>query len=199
MKESLIYIHGKGGTPKEAEHYKTLFSNREVIGFDYSCKTPWEAKEEFSAFFAKQRACCEKLSLIANSIGAFFALYSLNEKLIDKAFFISPIVDMEKLIINMMKWANVSEQELKQKQEIATNFGETLSWEYLCYVRENPISWNVPTYILYGEHDNLTSIESVSEFAMRYRANLTVMPGGEHWFHTKAQMNFLDNWIILSE
>ena len=26
-------------------------------------------------------------------------------------------------------------------------------------------------------------------------AELTVMPGGEHWFHTKEQMQFLDNWI----
>ncbi len=28
----------------------------------------------------------------------------------------------------MMKWANVSEEELKNKREIPTSFGETLSW-----------------------------------------------------------------------
>ena len=26
-------------------------------------------------------------------------------------------------------------------------------------------------------------------------AALTVMPGGEHWFHTEAQMQFLDRWL----
>ncbi len=89
---------------------------------------------------------------------------------------------MENLICNMMQWSNVTEQVFAEKREIATNFGETLSWEYLCYVRKHPIIWNVPTCILYGEHDNLTSIETVSAFAKRYHADLTVMPGGEHCF-----------------
>ena len=115
--------------------------------------------------------------------------------LVDNAFFISPVVDMEALIGNMMKWSNVTERELTEKQEIATNFGETLSWEYLCYVRQHPIIWNVSTCILYGEHDNLTSIETVSAFAKQHHADLTVMPGGEHWFHTEEQMQFLDHWI----
>lgn len=115
--------------------------------------------------------------------------------MVDNAFFISPVVDMENLICKMMQWSNVTERELAEKREIATNFGETLSWDYLCYVRKNPILWNVLTRILYGEHDNLTSVETISSFAKRHNANLTVMPGGEHWFHTEKQMEFLDNWI----
>ena len=27
-------------------------------------------------------------------------------------------------------------------------------------------------------------------------AELTVMPEGEHWFHTPEQMRFLDAWLI---
>ena len=50
----------------------------------------------------------------------------------------------------MMSFSGVSEQELEAKQEIDTSFGETLSWQYLQYVRKNPISWTVPAYILYG-------------------------------------------------
>ena len=76
-----------------------------------------------------------------------------------------------------------------------TNFGETLSWKYLCYVRENPVVWRVPTCILYGERDNLTSYETISAFAKEHGAKLTVMPNGEHWFHTDEQMSFLDEWI----
>lgn len=30
--------------------------------------------------------------------------------------------------------------ELCEKREIPTDFGETLSWKYLCFVRENPIT-----------------------------------------------------------
>ena len=198
MKNIVIYVHGKGGSAAEARHYKPLFPDSEVIGFDYRAQIPWEAKEEFSAFFAQQRKRCDHLTLVANSIGAFFSLSSLDETLVDSAYLISPVVDMEKLIGNMMTWANVTEQELAEKQEIPTNFGETLSWKYLCYVREHPISWRVPTRILYGEHDNLTSLETISAFAARTGASLTVMPGGEHWFHTDGQMRFQGEWITES-
>ena len=55
-----------------------------------------------------------------------------------------------------------------------------------------------PPRILYGEHDNLTSLETMSAFAERTGAALTVMPGGEHWFHTDEQMQFLDKWVTES-
>ena len=195
MEEICIYVHGKGGSAEEADHYRMLFPDRKVIGFDYRSQTPWEAREEFPAFFARQRRRCDRISLIANSIGAFFAMSAPDETPVDRAYFISPVVDMENLIGNMMKWAHVTEGELEKKREIPTDFGETLSWEYLCYVRAHPISWNVPTQILYGEHDDLTSMETISAFAGQHHAKLTVMPGGEHWFHTEEQMRFLDEWI----
>ena len=195
MEEIVVYVHGKGGSAQEAEHYKALFPNCEVIGFDYHAQSPWEATEEFSGFFTAVRKRCGKLTLVANSIGAFLSLSSLNEKLVDAAYFISPVVDMEQLICNMMQWADVSEAELAEKLEIPTTFGETLSWKYLCYVREHPVSWKIPTRILYGEKDALTSMETIKAFAKKNNAELTVMPGGEHWFHTKEQMQFLDNWI----
>ena len=116
MKNLIVYVHGKGGPAQEAEHYKMLFPHDVVIGFDYHAQTPWEAKEEFFPFFAEKRRLCEQLTLIANSIGAFFALSTLDEALVDKAFFISPIVDMEALICKMMQWSNVNEQALAEKR-----------------------------------------------------------------------------------
>ena len=195
MENRIVYVHGKGGSAAEAEHFKPLFPESEVVGFDYQSQTPWEAREEFPAFFAAQRQCCGRLTLIANSIGAYFSLSALDEALVDRAYFISPVVDMETLILDMMRWANVTEAELAEKGEIAADFGETLSWRYLGYAREHPVSWRVPTAILYGEHDNLTSMETISAFARRHSAGLTVMPGGEHWFHTAEQMRFLDDWL----
>ncbi len=50
MKDVLIYIHGKGGSAAEAEHYKPLLPEEEVIGFDYRAFTSWEAREEFRFF-----------------------------------------------------------------------------------------------------------------------------------------------------
>ena len=195
MERAVIYIHGKGGSAEEAEHYKPLFPEACVIGFDYQAQAPWEAAEEFAAFFEKLRKKFGSIIVVANSIGAFFAMNALNGAQIEKAYFISPIVNMEKLITDMMQWAGVTEDELREKGTIETPFGETLSAEYLNWVRTHPVSWSAPTAILYGENDSLQSADTVRAFAEKTGAELTVMENGEHWFHTEEQMAFLDKWI----
>lgn len=195
MKNAVIYIHGKGGSAEEATHYLSFFPNSTVFGFDYSSLTPWEAKEEFAGYFDNLSGKYHSITVIANSIGAYFTMCALSDRQIKRAFFISPIVDMEKLIADMMGWANVTEGELREKGTIQTSFGEELSWEYLCFVRKHPVTWSVPTDILYGSKDNLTSIDTITTFAKEHHASLTVMEDGEHWFHTEEQMRFLDRWI----
>lgn len=195
MKKGLIYIHGKGGSAAEAEHYRPLFPDCDVVGMDYRSETPWAAKEEFAAFFDSFRAAHASISLIANSIGAFFAMHALAEREVERAHFISPIVNMEKLILDMMGWAQVTQDELRLRGSIETAFGETLDWNYLCWVRSHPLAWRIPTRILYGSGDHLQSMESIRTFADCVGADVTVMEGGEHWFHTPEQMAFLDRWM----
>ena len=193
----ILYIHGKGGFAAESEYYKPLFPDCDVKGLDYQTFSPWETGMEIRIAVEEMKRQYDNVILIANSIGAFFSMNAGIDDMIQKAYFISPIVDMEKLITDMMKWANVTEQELKSKGTIHTAFGEDLSWDYLCYVRNHPIQWQVPTQILYGSNDHLTSIETIRAFANKRNAQLTVMTGGDHWFHTEEQMQFLDNWIRL--
>ena len=195
MKNVVIYIHGKYGTVEEAEYYKKFFNEADIIGFEYTSEYPWDFQKEFSNFIDNIYIKYKKISIIANSIGAYFTMLSLTNKNIEKAFFISPIVDMEKLITDMMFLENITEEELYKKKKIKTSFGETVSWDYLTFARKNPIEWNIPTYILYGENDDLTSYETILNFTNKSKANLTVMKDGEHWFHTEEQMKFLDNWI----
>jgi pimeloyl-ACP methyl ester carboxylesterase len=190
-----LYIHGKDGCAAESEHYRPLFPGCEVIGLDYQTFTPWDTGKEIHDAIEKLDPQFADITLIANSIGAFFSMHAAIDTMIRRAYFISPIVDMEHLILSMMTWANVTEEELKEKRLISTSFGEDLSWDYLCYVREHPVRWNVPTDILYGSRDNLTAIETIMAFADTHHARLTVMDSGEHWFHTAAQMRFLDHWI----
>lgn len=193
MGNVLIYIHGKGGNAQEAEHYAPLFPECETVGFDYRSETPWDAKEEFGRFLDTFRG--RNVTLVANSIGAYFAMHAFSGREIRKAFFISPIVDMERLILDMLRWAGVSELELENRGTVETAFGETLSWEYLAWVRAHPVSWSIPTSVLYGGKDHLQSLETVRAFAGKTGADLTVMENGEHWFHTGEQMEFLDRWI----
>ena len=171
------------------------FADYEVIGLYYNEQTPWDTKEEFIKAYNRISEQYKCIIIIANSIGAYFAMNAFSDKNIMRAFFISPITNMEKLITGMMFYAGVSENELREKGEISTSYGETLSWKYLCYVRDNPIVWNVPTDILYGEKDHLVSEEVISEFAKQHQARLTIMKDGEHWFHTEEQTEFMDNWL----
>ena len=195
MKKTVVYIHGKGGSASEAENYKPLFKDYDVIGFDYKSETPLEAKAEFTEFMEKLNKKTGAVTLVANSIGAYFSLISFDESQVEKAYLISPVVDMEELILSMMSASGVTEEELKQRGKIILDFGQTLSWDYLKYARENKPCWNIETFIIYGEKDALVSYKSVLDFSKRIGAELTVMEDGEHWFHTKEQMRFLDLWI----
>ena len=180
---------------EEAEDYKPFFNDYDVFGIDYKTNTPWETREEILSEYETLYKKYDSISIIASSIGAYFAMNALSGKKLETAIFISPIVNMEKLITDMMLWANVTEQELQSKQEIVTSFGETLSWKYFCYVRENPIVWNTATDIMYAGKDNLTSYATISRFAEETNSSLTIMEDGEHWFHTEEQLAFLDNWL----
>ena len=99
---AVIYIHGKGGSAAESEHYKPLFPDCEVIGLDYHTFSPWETGREIHIAVEKFKCRYENVILIANSIGAFFSMNAGIDEMIHTAYFISPIVDMEKLITDIM-------------------------------------------------------------------------------------------------
>jgi hypothetical protein len=71
---AVIYIHGKGGSATESEHYKPLFPDNEVIGLDYQTFTPWETGKEIRIAVEELKGKYENVILIANSIGAFFSM-----------------------------------------------------------------------------------------------------------------------------
>ncbi len=193
--KAVLYIHGKGGSANESEAYKPLFDDCDVAGLDYKTFTPWETGKEIYEEAVKLKEKYESIILIANSIGALFSMYAGIDNIIDEAFFISPIVDMEKLITGMMYRERVTEEELQRKGKIKTASGEELSYEYLCYVRERPVKWNVKTHIACGSLDTLTDVGAMTVFAEKHNADLSVMENGEHWFHTEKQMEFLFEWI----
>ena len=194
MKHALLYIHGKGGSAAETASFADCCDGYELIGVDYGILLGARSSSS-RRLYGESYFAIPAVSILANSIGAYFAMLGLFDCPVQKALFISPVLDMEKLIQTMMGWAQVTEQELCEREEIPTNFGETLSIHYLNYVRQHPVRWEIPTEILYGELDNMTSSETVAEFVRAHNAGLTVMPGGEHWFHTPEQIAFLKEWL----
>lgn len=194
MSECMMYLHGMGGHPNEAYHFRDL-CECEIFGIDYHGIDPWDVKAEILTEYDSLSKKFAHVSVIAVSLGAYFCMDSLNDKNISRAFFISPVVNMEMLILGMMSSAGVSESDLQAKQEIDTPYGAKLSWKYLEYVRAHPLKWTAPTWILHAEKDNLIPVGRVREFSQEHHAALTVMQDGDHWFHTEEQLEFLDEWF----
>ena len=191
----ILYVHGLGGNFSEAGHYKKFCPEFDIIGVDYNSYLPWEVQEKIKNCYDEALKNYKSIYVLANSIGAYFAMHALKNCEIVKAFFISPVLDMENVILNMMSRAGISESFLREKGEFITDSGEILSWKYLTFVRENPIKWQVPTEILYAANDNITPRKIVDKFISSHNAGLTVMENGEHYFHTEEQINFLSQWL----
>lgn len=200
-----LFLHGQMGRKEEARAFAQVVCPRgfQVLSIDLPGHGdrqdrgqelfPWTAAPDIRASldFAKHR--WNTVSLRATSIGAYVALLAFDAP--EQALLVSPVLDMEVLIQTMMGWAGVSEEQLREQGEIAAPSGQTLSWRYLRWVREHPIrSWSCPIHILYGSEDSLISRQTVEAYARQHSATLTVMEGGEHWFHTPEQTAFLRQW-----
>lgn len=136
----------------------------------------------------------ESISVFGCSIGAYFSMLACQNRTIEQSFFLSPIVDMRELIENMLRWSNLTPADLQQRKRIETQFN-TLEWDYYQYVIEHPINWMVPTKILYGEKDNLTSRETIEAFCAPASMDLTILEEGEHFFHTAEELLFYKQWL----
>ncbi|MDR0981337.1 MAG: alpha/beta hydrolase [Methanocalculaceae archaeon] len=203
-----IYVHGLYGSKEEAEPFSNIVyhSGWQVLSLDLpghgvrrdeaDAFTPWDIIPELEHVLDYAKSGWRTTAVFANSIGAWFSLLAFAEESLERCLFVSPILDMERMIQDMMKQAGVTESQLEAEQRIPTESGQTLSWEYLTYVRNHPIvKWENPTRILYAENDTLTGFSVVDDFAKRFCCHLTIMENGEHWFHTPQQMEVLYSWV----
>jgi len=203
-----LYIHGQGGCKEEAEIFADIAcrSGWQVLSMDLPKHgerinetvtfEPWNIVPELSGIMEFVKCRWKQISLYASSIGAWFSLLSFGNERLKNCLFVSPVLDMEKLTLKMMDWANVSQAQLKQQLFISTDFGQTLSWVYWRYILEHPIrQWKFPTKILYGENDNLIDRECVEQFTRKFECSLTVAEKCENWFHTEQQLNIMCEWI----
>ena len=202
-----LCLHGKGGRKEEAESFAQVVCSTgwQVLAIDLpghgarsggpELFTPWHAVPELRDLLSLSGQKWNRLALRAVSLGAWFSLLAFQDHPLDRALFVSPVLDMERLIQEMMSWAGVTESRLEAEGEISTEFGETLSWPYLQYVRAHPVSrWETPTRILWAQKDHLVPRDTVDRFARRFRCSLTAAEGMEHWFHTPEQLAVLRQW-----
>ena len=206
--KAYLVIHGKQGCKEAAESFAQIAVRKgwQVLSIDLpehgerkqekDTFNPWHVVPELKKVMACSRQRWKTVSLCAESIGAWFSLLSFADDPLQNCLFISPILDMQRLIADMMSWASVSEERLFAEQEIPTSFGETLSWKYFQFAKEHPIRcWDAPTAILYPECDQLTSADTVSAFIKRFDCACTPVPNAEHWLHTPGEIRIRNEWL----
>lgn len=159
------------------------------------CRPPVCARE-LSAVLDYAESRWKHIGLFAVSMGAYFSLLACPGRNLTHAWFLSPVVDMERLTRDMMGWFQISEARLRREQVIPTPMGQTLYWEDLCYIRSHPVDrWPFPTDILRGAGDTLVAGETVAAFAERFSCRLRTAGGAEHWFHTPEDLAVLSDWL----
>ena len=206
-----IAVHGNMSN-KEDEVIKILAekvtsNGYQVLSFDlpehgerkdntnYLCKVQ-NCVNDLKLIMEYAKANFEEINLWACSMGAYFSLLAYKNENIEQCIFLSPVVNMKVIIDNMMLWSNTTENELREKQEIKTDFGQTLYWDYYLYVKENPITnWNKKTYILYGNKDNMQDENIIKNFSENFSCKLSILEDGEHYFHTEKQLDYYKNWL----
>jgi uncharacterized protein len=157
---------------------------------------PINAVRDLQAIMDHALALSKRISLFACSLGAYFSLLAYPDSPLEKALFLSPVLDMERLIRNKMTACQVSEARLRTEKVIANPYGPQLDWEYYTYVKAHPVTrWPLPTAILYGTADNITEREVVLDFSARFQADTQFLEGGEHYFHTGEQLQVLRAWL----
>ena len=138
----------------------------------------------------------KEVSLFACSMGAYFSLLAYQNDVLRKALFLSPVVNMQRIIENMMIWFNITPERLQKEMTIETPIGQKLYWDYFCYVKQHPINtWNIDTNILYGSKDELCELEIINCFVKKFSCELEVVEAGEHYFHTEEQLNVYKHWL----
>jgi len=211
-KSDKLFIAIHGNMSNKADDSIALFAEEatakgyQVLSFDlpehgdrknesYPCKVQ-NCIQDLAKIMDYAKSISSQISLFACSIGAYFSLLAYSSEQLKQCLFLSPVVDMERIINNMMTWFNVSAERLEAEKEIPTPVGQTLYWDYYCYVREHPITfWDTQTSILYGSVDNLCEYNVVSRFVGRFHCDLDIMENGEHYFHTEKQLEFLRQWL----
>ena len=204
--KGFIFVHGLCGRKEEGARFAEIAAplGWQTLAVDLpghggrqddTPLVPWEAGRELRAALDYARSMWKRVGVRAISLGAYIALTAFaDEAPLDMCLLSSPLVDMERMIKDMMAASGVSEARLEKEREIPAG-DQTLSWDDLCWTRAHPVHAVSPrTFILCAEGDALIPRETVETFARKACASLTLLPQGEHWLHTPDELAAMGGW-----
>ena len=110
-----LYVHGKNGSAAEAARFARIACSAgwQVLAVDLpehgarkdspEKLVPWVVTRELQAVYARMQPVWKHIRVYGVSIGAWLAMQALQTQQPEKALLVSPIVDMENLILDLMQ------------------------------------------------------------------------------------------------
>lgn len=202
-----IHVHGKMSRKEYAENFAKAAEKYgwQTLSFDLPehgeraegperCDV-WQGMKDLDVIADYAFAQWKQVGLFACSLGAWFSLNAYGERHLAACLFQSPVVDMEWLVKQMMLWNGVTEERLREEQEIPTSI-DLLRWDYYRYILAHPVErWPHKTGILYAGRDQLQPEQVIRSFADRFGAHVCVSPESEHPFMAAGDADLVEKWI----
>ena len=205
-----LYVHGKMSCKESARVLAEIAAAKgfQTVSFDLpehgerAGRPPrcdvWNGMADLLAVADWTLTHWREVSLCACSLGAYFALQSCAALPLRRALFVSPIVDMEWLVRQMMLWTGVTPERLEREGEIPTPI-DPLRWDYYQYILAHPVErWPIPAAILCGGRDELQPASSLRSFAERFGCALTIAENSRHAFMGPGDEEITRRWLTLS-
>lgn len=190
-KDCILYLHGLCGNETEAREFSYLEEAYDLIGIPYEDEDPWVTRDIIRAKVIEAQRGYRSASLIATSIGAFYATRYLFDLGFEKALFLSPLLDMKSMIESLMERFGIPLSELKEKGAILLENGQTLSSDFLDEVSRDCPKWTAKTAIVRGESDDVVPLSTIEDFALTTSSVLYVCPRAGHYLHTAEERSFV--------
>lgn len=131
-----LCVHGQFGNKFEAESFARIAvplgwqvlavdlpEHGERAGNSSARFDPWHSVPELHGIISSLRSKNKRVALRAVSIGAWFSLLAARGISLECCLLVSPLLNMERMIADMMRSANISEDTLKEVREIVVPNG----------------------------------------------------------------------------
>lgn len=152
------------------------------------------ASPEVRAFAQFARGQSTEVGLLASSIGACFSLCDTPAGTFERAWLVSPLIDLEHYIRGVMAEYSVTYEQLEAETVIDTPRA-VLEWPYLRFVEEHPARLDIPSWTIRGDQDEVVPLSALSRFVDAPEGELVQIEGGPHFLGRPPHLDTVVAWF----
>ena len=155
---------------------------------------PMEASPEVRTFAQLARSQSTEIGLLANSIGAYFSLCDTPAGTFERAWLVSPLLDLECYIRDMMAEYSVTDEQLEAETEINTPRG-VLEWPYLRFVEKHPARLDIPVGLFAATRMKWSLWAPSAGSSAHPGSNSSRSRGGQHFLGRPPYLDTVVAWF----